>query len=401
MNYELSFFNITLPAWIVFLITSSINKIRIWNRFLLRRFGKLQTHRYEGENKIKVAWVFNRLDTPLTAFNHLTGSYRMRVSNNALWMNKNKGEMNNSIYSPEQRYDVVIFFKAMGEAEQKEAERIKKRGGRVIFDANVNYYEVWGEFGSYSNQPTRQQQKDAIRMTSLADICIGDSTMLCELIKKYNPNTFWIPDNVNPDIFRFVRKHGKAKTIRLVWSGISFKADHLLLLEDVFAKLSNAELILVSDRFPDAMNRLSHYIKCYFVPYSDYGYAWLLSQCDIIISPKKLVNSYEVCHTEYKITLGMAAGLPVLAAPQQSYIEALTYNGGGMIVSTTKEWLSALRLLTENHEFRAETGLKARQTVMDHYCTSVIAEKYYHLIKQCLTWQSQNQKGFLLPINDK
>jgi hypothetical protein len=45
---------------------------------------------------------------------------------------------------------------------QAEAERIRASGGRVVFDANVNYYEVWGEYAPRT-KPTAEQRSDAIR----------------------------------------------------------------------------------------------------------------------------------------------------------------------------------------------------------------------------------------------
>jgi len=336
-------------------------------------------------SRYNVAWlVAGHLSRPFLCLDHLRDSLKMRVTQIAHWMNAYTEDMFNEIYNHDKRYDAVVFFKAMGRLEQEEARKIKAYGGKVIFDANVNYYEIWGKFDTFSNQPTLEQKKDAIQMTSLADLCVGDSSKLCGTVKKHNQNIRWIPDNVNLDVFRFVRKHAPTQPVRLVWSGISFKADHLLLLEDVFSKLKNIELIIVSDRTPQVIKKLAPIVKCRFVPFSDRGYARLLSQCDIIISPKQIVNSYEVGHTEYKITLGMAAGLPAVASPQQSYIEAISYKDGGIICATPEEWVTALDSLIKDHKLREDLGRRARQTVIERYATPVVAKKYYRVIKQCL-----------------
>ena len=156
------------------------------------------------------------------------------------------------------------------------------------------------------------------------------------------------------------------------------------MLSDVLPRLGNIELVLVSNRPPHIMRKLGHHIRCRFLPYSDLGYARLLAQCDIIISPKMLVNSYEIGHSEYKITLGMGAGLPVVASPQQSYIEAISHNGGGIIASRSGEWLAALDGLIKDHKLREDMGVRARQTVLERYSTPVVAKRYYQVIEECL-----------------
>ena len=49
----------------------------------------------------------------------------------------------------------------MGEREQAEAERARARGAAVVFDANVNYYDVWGEYDLPGTRPTTEQQRAA------------------------------------------------------------------------------------------------------------------------------------------------------------------------------------------------------------------------------------------------
>jgi len=333
----------------------------------------------------QVGWVVaSHLTKRRVRFEHLHDSLKMRVANIALWINEHADSVCNSMYDPGRQYDLVIFFKAMSREDIEEARKIKAYGGRVLFDANVNYYEEWGEYKAFSNRLHADQRKTAIEMTSLADLCVGDSTKLCEIAGKYNPSIYHVPDNVDLHTFRFVRRHCPVKPVRLVWSGISFKAFHLLLIEEIFPQLDDVELVLVSEKRPPIMDRLSSGIRCRFVPYSDAGYARVLAECDVIISPKELVNAYEVGHTEYKITLGMAAGLPVVASPLQSYVEALS-EGGGIIASTDYEWLSALKELTVDYELRAEMGRKALQTVVDYYSTPVVSSRYLKVIEEGLS----------------
>jgi len=314
----------------------------------------------------------------------LTYSIKMRIGNVAAWINQNCNDIGNEIYDKKKKYNVVIFVKSMENEDYWEAIKIKKYGGKVIFDANVNYYDAWGYFGSYCNKPTIDQYNKAVNITKTADLCIADSSVLKDIVSRYNPNTVCIPDNVNLNIFRYTRKHRKTDKINIIWSGVSQKADHLIVLENIFSTLNNAELILVSDKKPKIINRFREKIKCHFVPYSDIGYAYLLSKSDILVSPKYLDNSYDICHTEYKIALGMAAGLPVVASPQKSYIEAINHQGGGFICSSSKEWINVLNILKNDHKLRRQIGKIARATIERHYSTKVIASRYRDKIIECL-----------------
>src|SRR5678816_2753585 len=100
-----------------------------------------------------------------------------------------------------------------------------------------------------------------------------------------------------------------------------------------------------------------------------------------MLSPKRLINAYEMAHTEYKITLGMAAGLPVVASPQQSYLEAIEHRGGGIIANTPDEWRDALGRLAASPAMRCDIGSRARQTVTDCYTTPLIASRYLQLLR--------------------
>lgn len=303
----------------------------------------------------------------------------MRVSNHALWINDNDAQTWCEIYDPSQRYDTVVFVKAMDEACQREAERVHRYGGRVVFDANVNYYEVWGEYDVPGTQPTPEQQRDAVAMTTLADFVIAGSSYLREQVCRFNSRCEWIPDNVDLRRFGGVREHRAGASFRLVWSGVSKKAAHLLLLRDALRQLPRLELLLVSDAPPAAMAELQRLVPCRYLRYSEVAYARALMESDVIISPKRLVNAYEMGHSEYKITLGMAVGLPAVASPQRSYVEAISQRAGGIIAESTEDWVAALTRLSDP-ALRSELGSRARATVLERYATPVVAARYHRVL---------------------
>ena len=102
---------------------------------------------------------------------------------------------------------------------------------------------------------------------------------------------------------------------------------------------------------------------------------------EIFVSPKRLVNGYELGHSEWKITLGMAAGLPAVASPQQSYVEAIGAHGGGIVADSPEEWRAALERLRDP-AVRAELGARARRTVEELYSTQVVARRYGEFLRE-------------------
>ena len=328
----------------------------------------------------RVGWVtydsFPRRKRRFADLDSFTG---MRVGNVARWLNRHDETIAHELYDPDRRYDLVVFQKAMDARCQSEAEKLQSAGCKVVFDANVNYYDNWGEYFVPGTEPTALQRHDAERMTTLADCVVADSSYLEQRIRPINPRVVWIPDNVNLRIYRGVREHRRGP-LRLVWSGVGKKADHLFLIADVLAGLRDASLTLVTDEAPPGLAALERAIQCRLVRFSERRYARVLLESDVIISPKRLVNAYEMAHTEYKITLGMAVGLPAVASPQPSYREAIGCHGGGIVAESEADWRSAFERLRDP-EVRADVGARARQTVIDRYETSVVAAQYGSLLR--------------------
>jgi glycosyltransferase involved in cell wall biosynthesis len=307
----------------------------------------------------------------------------IRYGGIARYLNK-KSNFNMEMYRPWRRYDAVVFVKMMNPRCQKLAHELKNKGTQVLFDANVNYYEEEGDYIVPGTRPTPEQKMWATSMTSLADAVVADSQYLADVCRLYNPVVEWIPDAVDTDFFSPAPKQ-KDKTpgkLKLVWSGVGKKARPLELIEPVLMKLKDrVELeIITSPNEPhniwsDVMERLVKAGIAKISLYSYKTYPHSLRKSDVIISPRFLENAYEKAHTEYKITLGMSAGLPALASPQMSYLEALK-NGGGIICHSVAEWERALNDFIDHPEKRREMGLKARQQVQETYSIPAVAKKY-------------------------
>ncbi|HNX82280.1 MAG TPA: glycosyltransferase [Candidatus Omnitrophota bacterium] len=301
------------------------------------------------------------------------------------WICRNSSEFKNEIYRPNRRYDITVLLKMVDPLSQKEVERVRAYGSKVIFDANVNYFETTGDFFIPGTKPTQEQVTNALWMTRTCDWIVADSTYLHSVISHHTQHVSMIPDNVNLDIYALQRVHKPVDTVTLIWSGVAKKASHFRIVKNVLKRLAGEysfKIIFVSDKKPPFMKELEPEIACSYVHFSsDRAYARLLATSDIIISPKDLCNSYETAHSEYKITLGMACGLPVVASPQQSYREALGFRNAGFIAHNNEDWFQSLSKLIRDYKLRDEMGRFARQTVVEKYATPVIAQQYLKVLQ--------------------
>jgi glycosyltransferase involved in cell wall biosynthesis len=339
--------------------------------------------------RLRVGWV--TYDSAGKAnFAELGSFTRIRAGNIGEWLNRNERRFWNELYNPRSRYDVVVFQKMFDGPSQAEARRLRDAGTRVVFDINVNYYEVEGDYFVPGTRPTDRQQADCIRMTQTADWVVADSSHIAGIATRYNPRCTLIPDNVDLDVYRPAGSRPStpdplaAPRCVLVWCGVAKKAAHLALIREALAGLTGVELLLVAEEVPAIMSELQQVIPCRYLEFSDAAYADALRASDIIISPKRLCNAYEMGHTEYKITLGMACGLPAVASPQPSYVEAIGFLGGGIIARTSGEWQDGLTRLARDPALRVQMGAKARQTVVERYGTPVVARQYGDLLSRIL-----------------
>jgi glycosyltransferase involved in cell wall biosynthesis len=305
------------------------------------------------------------------------------------------------IYRPWHRYDMIIFAKSMGPRSMKVLRRNKQKGKKVIFDANVNYYEIWGKFYYDGMSPTGQQRLDAIEITRMADAVIADSTFLENSCRKYNPEVCWIPDNVNVDMVP-ARPKSKLKLngrLSLLWSGQAIKLFELLAIENVLRKYKEKiHLLLITNslseidswyddyksRFLALLNDIEHEI----VPFQSIAQLLdIYSNGGVCIAPRFLDNSYNMGHTEWKITLGMACRNIALCSPLPSYVDVAerAENGGIRVCHTPDEWDHALDEILAKDRLLDDERDAARSLVEKYYSTESVAAKHAAFVQNVLT----------------
>lgn len=245
---------------------------------------------------------------------HPAAIVRMRYYDVATWINAHCADLHCELYDPAARYDVVVFLKMMNPAAQAAHQRAQDSGARTIFDFNVNFIEEWGEFPIELTRPEQYHKDQAAWMLTHTDHVIADSTVLGEIAGRLAKGVTVIPDNVNLDEFRACKQH-RAGPLTLVWSGVAQKGYHLRLLREVLPHTPEVRLLLLSDRPPEALADLAPLAPVAYRRFNTRTFARDLLAGDAVISPRAVINSYDIGHTEYKITTGMALGLPAIAHP--------------------------------------------------------------------------------------
>jgi hypothetical protein len=315
----------------------------------------------------------------------------------------NKGDaVRYELFKPWKRHDAVVFLKSMEMGCAGLAAKLRDQGVKVVFEANVDYYTQEGnESLPRELVPSARQRDAAIRMTESADRVIASSKRLAAICSAWNRNTTWVPDNI-PE--KWIGAAADASAIRdgrlqIWWSGMPAKLGDLLAIEEplrafrdkLHLNLVTGEIEVALERLPlDHCGRLrrllgdlSHTIHRFRdIP----ALLSLYRSGGVAVSPRQLGNPYNQSHTEWKITLGMAAGLPTIASPQPSYLdvaERAAHPEAVVVCDDDRDWLQAFERAIEGCE-HSEKCEAAADVVRRYYATSVVAEMHWQAMQEVL-----------------
>jgi len=104
----------------------------------------------------------------------------------------------------------------------------------------------------------------------------------------------------------------------------------------------------------------------------------------LIISPRFLDIPYNLGHSEWKITLGMACGLPALCSPLPSYCDVAqrAKPGAIRIAESASDWEQALEDAISRRWNVSESAPAAREVVHSHYSTHVVAPLHAKVVSE-------------------
>ena len=109
----------------------------------------------------------------------------------------------------------------------------------------------------------------------------------------------------------------------------------------------------------------------------------LYGHADVVLSPRFLDNSYNMGHTEWKITLGMACGCKALVSPVPSYRDVWDRSSGSEIslCDTQDDWQTAFEtMLTVGVSRNARA--RSQYLVEKYYSSKVIAGQHISYLER-------------------
>jgi hypothetical protein len=307
------------------------------------------------------------------------------------------------LYKPWRTYDAVVFLKSMGPRCLALAQRLREQGTCVIFEANVDYYTRFeGELRLDAMAPTPEQRTNATTITQRSNAVIASSRHLAEVCAPLNRRVTWVPDNVNlalrpPALQTQPFREGR---LQVWWSGVATKLFEFLAAEEAFlAVAERIHLHLVTDEIDKArlrwplevrgrlerfLGRISHTLHRFRdIPdlLSLYGGG------GVIVSPRYLDTPYNLAHTEWKISLGLACEMPAIASPVPSYVDLAGRAGADAVAicRTNSDWTEAFDSIFTNPKRLQETGWRAYETVKQFYETGVVARQHAACIAEACT----------------
>ena len=307
----------------------------------------------------------------------------------------NRGsEIGYELFKPWRKYDAVVFLKSMEMGCDRLLESLKASGVVCVFEANVDYYTLRGnESLPQEILPSEAQRQAAIRMTTSADKIIASSRHLAGICSAWTSRTTWVPDNI-PDRWiggQVSQRPVRGGRLQMWWSGMASKLGDLLEIEKplrtfsdkIHLHLVTGDLPSALDRLPDGQgNRLRELLADLQVTIHRFrdvpSLLALYRSGGVIISPRQLANPYNQSHTEWKITLGMAVGLPAIVSPQPSYLdvaEIADHPKAVTICASDADWCDAFAEAMGDVDFE-DRSRASLDVVQRHYSSSVVAKMH-------------------------
>jgi hypothetical protein len=303
------------------------------------------------------------------------------------------------LYRPSQFYDAVVFVKSMGTACMELLHRLRRAGTAVLFEANVDYYTSWnGPAPMEAVVPTARQKMDAAEITEAVDAVVASSRYLTGVCSRLNSRSYWVPDNILPEFCSaasYWKKDAEGR-LQVWWSGMANKLFDLLAAQESLSRFRDKiHLHLVTgDLLPEKTQwhpeiRRQFEVFLERVPHTFHRFQSisqllnLYSTGGIIISPRFLEIPYNLGHSEWKITLGMACGLPALASPQPSYQDVAQRSQAGAIriCRNDSDWDAALEWACACVNRPSES---ARDVVRRYYLTPLVAVQHLRAVRSAL-----------------
>ena len=313
----------------------------------------------------RVGWVLPKL----WSYEEADASTRLRAYD--LWPALRELGIGAELYRPFFRYDAVVFQKAFGAEQRALAERLRRRGTRIVLDANVDYLHDDEEF------VPRGKREDMRAMLPLVDAVVVASERLADVYRAAGARASVVADPVPFVRFAEPKRHEASRGAVFLYCGYAVKAKELEPLRPALEKLAkarDARFLFVCERDPELGLPRSEFRR-----FSVRELPRLLAAADVKLAPRDLSRPYNLGHSSAKIAFPMAAGLAVAASPVPSYEPT-----PAVLCRTPEEWEDALDRLAADPARRTELGRAGREWVREQLDVPVAARRYAAALREAL-----------------
>ena len=238
--------------------------------------------------------------------------------------------------------DLAVFFRLHDKTAISKIEEYVKAGIPVLSDFGINYADkaiadVFPE--------NMEIHLNTLKMIELSRCCVAASSHIFHTIKKIKSNTYHVPDYIDMEHFRKACCFNPLKEVnKALWIGYSPKIKDLTPVLPLLKKYGYS-LTVVSDK-KQKLECLGSEFEYEFIPWSYYTVNKLHFENTVFIAPRFDLNAYNSGHSNFKITLPLAMGIPVIASPLRSYSFAELHRSA-ILCKSIEQWDEALANMQE------------------------------------------------------
>lgn len=336
--------------------------------FLIKEFFKS----FVFSKKKRVGFILCVFPTPY--YGRIMASTRLRVYD-VINNFQNSPDYFLELYKPWKNYDIVVFQKKFDTGALQLAQKLKRKGTKILLDINVNYYDT-----TALNTDEIHQYDQIVQFTQIVDGIVTSTKYIESYVKKLFPEKLiiCIPENITDNFFS-IRKKTKENNndTNLMYVGYAVKAVDILDIKNILEELRkhyNFSLLLICDKDPElSINGVG--IK--FIKYKQRKIHKQMLEGDIFIAPRDLSKPYNLGHSFTKIGYPMSIGIPVIASKVPSYRES-----PALLCESRADWYDNLSLLLKDRQRREAIAKDGISFCKENFSKLVITKEYLSFLNK-------------------
>lgn len=215
---------------------------------------------------------------------------------------------------------------------------------------------------------------------------VGSSQAIADDAKKYNKNSYYIPDAINLKNFTAKESYESYGKIVVGWTGMATSVHYLLLVNKALKELQqkhNISIVIITSQnyreiLPRVIKRFA--FRYQFVEWRLSTIAENLAKCDLAIAPLP-EDSYK---SNNKVATYWAAGLPIVASATKEYKKIITNGENGFIANTQQEWYQNIEKLIMDQTLRKKMGLAGKQATFSRFSVPAITKQWEDLLNHII-----------------